>query len=603
MSRPRNPALVLGLVAVVVLTASVTLWFLPGENRGLATAELDTWERSVAVLPFENLSPDPDNAYFASGFHDELLSHLSGIADLRVISRTTMLRYAKTQKSVSEIAAELGVQTVLEGSVRRVADQVRITVQLIDAGSADHLWAETYDRRLDDILAVQGEVAYQVARALEARLTSGEELDLARRPTENLDGYQLYLRGTDYMHRGNAEEHLRGALDLFERAVDLDHRFADAWAGISSAHLDLYWYDHDPTPARLDQGRATAVRALELEPRLPAARMAMANVHYRSRDYTRALELTLSVFEDAPSYPEVPWRVATIYRRQGRWDESTRLFERAVELDPMNGEKLANLGVNYATLGRFAEAERTYQRSIAVAPDQGAGPYLSLGNVYLSWRGDPDAARDVVARIPDEYHGTRTAALAYYDVVEGRYPAALESLGTINDDGWLDFGPSLSGPRILMEGFVREFLGEGEEAEADYLAAAEELAAAVGEEVRDPGSGRLTLTSSLALTYAGLAQKERAIRTALDAVTALPVSDDATWGVDRLLALAYVYAAVGEADTAVETLQRVAAVPSRYTPTWLYLDPFLTTLHFHPGFERLVRESAEADAPRRPLVS
>ena len=601
MSEAKPLKLVPGALAALLL-AAVTIWALARSPvADVAEADGGTRERSVAVLPFDNLSPDPDNAYFASGFHDELLSHLSGIRDLRVISRTTMLRYAGTQKTVREIADELGVSTVLEGSVRRVGDQVRITAQLIDAETDDHLWAETYDRRLTDILAVQSEVAREVARALEARLTTDDEQDLARRPTDDLDAYQLYLRGTDYMRRGNARDNLESALELYRRATDLDPGFAEAWAGLSSAHLDLYWYDHDPTPARLDQGRQAAERAYQLAPELPAARMAMANVYYRSRDYPRALELTLSVFEDAPSYPEVPWRVATIYRRQGRWDESTRLFDRAVELDPMNGEKLANLGVNYATLLRFPEAQESFRRSIAVAPDQGPSAYLSLGNMYLAWRGDLAAAREAVGWIPETSSDQRAAALAFYDAVEGDGATALDRLATVRGSGWLAFGPALSGPRALLEAFVQDFMGEGEDPEAKYREAAAELNDALGEEVRDPGSGRLTLTSALALSYAGLGEKERAIQTALNAVEALPVSEDATWGVDRLLALAYVYAAVGEPDLAVQTLERVLSVPTRYTPTWLGLDPFLGPLHGHPLFERLVRESA--GRLRRPLVS
>jgi tetratricopeptide (TPR) repeat protein len=211
------------------------------------------------------------------------------------------------------------------------------------------------------------------------------------------------------------------------------------------------------------------------------------------------------------------------------------------------------------------------------------------------------AARDAFSRIPQTAADQRSAALAYVDVLEGRFQEALARLGSIEGDGWLAFGPALSGPRALLEAFVQDFMGEGEDAGANYRSAAAELNTALGEEVRDPGSGRLTLTSALALTYAGLGQRERAIETALNAVAALPISEDATWGVDRLMALAYVYAGVGEQELATSTLERVLSVPTRYTPSGLGLDPFLGSLHGYPGFERLVRESASRLRP--PLVS
>ncbi|MDP2956672.1 MAG: tetratricopeptide repeat protein [Longimicrobiales bacterium] len=547
---------------------------------------------SLAVLPLTNLSSDPENAFFAGGIHDELLTQLSRIPGLKVISRTTMLRYEGSGKSVGEIARELGVGAVMEGSVQRVGDRVRITAQLIDAATDAHLWAQSYDREITDIFAVQSEVALAVASALRTALTPKQAEALARRPTENAEAYALYLRGVDFLGRGSREEDLRTAARMLQRAVELDPRFAEAWAGLSRALIYLYWFGFDPTAARLEEGRKAAARAYELAPELPVARHAMANAHYRSREYDKALEFAEPLVAELPDFTLAVDVAAIIYRRLGRWDDALRLFERNVELDPASAARLGTLAHTYMALHRFPEAEAMLLRAIEVAADDSEGWCVALGALYLEWRGDLKAARDAVARIPDRDAAQRALGLAWYDAAEGRHQEGLDRLSGVPADVRMRENRGIgvdAAPTALLEAWLLERLGRAAEARARYRVAADDLEAIV----EAPGfdtSGTVSYLSALALAYAGLGLKDRAIATVERSARALPVSLDALHGPTRLLDRAKIYATVGERDQAVAALEQALSTPIADTPASLRLDPLLASLRGYPPFERLMRE-------------
>jgi len=547
---------------------------------------------SLAVLPLTNLSSDPENAFFAGGIHDELLTQLSRIPGLKVISRTTMLRYEGSGKSVGEIARELGVGAVMEGSVQRVGDRVRITAQLIDAATDAHLWAQSYDREITDIFAVQSEVALAVASALRTALTPKQAEALARRPTENVEAYALYLGGVDYVGRDVSEEGYRTAARMLQRAVDLDPRFAEAWAGLSGALVNLYWYGFDPTAARLEESRKAAARAYELAPELPVARHAMADAHYRGREYEKALEFAEPLVAELPNFGDAAYLTANIYRRQGRWDDALPLFERAVELDPASARSLGNLAITYWALHRFPEAEAMLRRAIDVAPDDSALPYLNLASNYLDWRGDLRSARDAVARIPDRFAAERALALAWYDAAEGLHQEGLDRLSGVPADVWMSQTPGIGvggSPKALLEAWLLERLGRTAEARARYRVAADDLEAIVGAEGFDP-RGQVSYLSALALAYAGLGLKDQAIATVERSARGLPVSLDALFGPVRLVDKAKIYATLGERDRAVAALEEALSMPTYHAPASLRLDPLLASLRGYPPFERLMRE-------------
>jgi TolB-like protein len=296
--------------------------------------------RSIAVLPFASLSADPENAYFASAIHDELLTQLSKLGDLRVISRTSVMQYAGSTKPIGQIAGELGVGVVLEGSVQRAGNRVRVQAQLIDAATDEHLWANSYDRDLADVFAIQRDIAQQIATALQARLTAGERATLAQAPTQNLEAYDFYLQARDYHLRGDVtQENLETAERLYERAVALDPAFALAHAWLSRAHGQLRWWQFDRSDARREQQRAAAERAVELQPGLPEARLAMGLYHYWGhRDYERALVELRTASRSAPGHAQLHHIIGAILRRQGKFAEGVREMEQALLLDPRNGQ-------------------------------------------------------------------------------------------------------------------------------------------------------------------------------------------------------------------------------------------------------------------------
>jgi TolB-like protein/tetratricopeptide (TPR) repeat protein len=563
----------------------------PGPDDAASLAQATSSDgASLAVLPLRNESPDPDNAYFASGIHDELLTQLSQIQGLRVISRTTMRRYENTQKTVPQVAQELGVSAVMEGSVHRAGNRVRITLQLIDPGTDDHLWAQSFDREITDIFAVQSEVAHAVASALQATLAPRVEAGLAHRPTENAEAYALYLRGVDYLRRSYSEEDLRTGGRMFQRAVALDPRFAEAWAWLSRAEGLLHWFGFEPTATQLARARTAAEEAYKLAPELPAARIGMSEVHYRAREYDRALEFAEPLVSELPGFAEAVSRLAGIYRRQGQWIEALQLFERQVELDPANGLALYELGVTYNALHRFADAEAVLNRSIELAPDDSPNSYLELGWSYF-WRGDLKSARDVVVRIPGRFAAERALTLAWFDAAEGRYQDGLDRLGTVPAGARAGArGIAMEGsPKELIEGFLLDRLGRAAEARSRYRTAAdavEAIVAAEGFDVR----GQVPYRTALAAAYAGLGLKAQAIATAEQSVRELPVSLDAFSGPRRLIDAAKVYATVGEKDRAVAALEQALSTPTDATPASLRLDPLLESLRGYPPFERLMRE-------------
>jgi serine/threonine-protein kinase len=347
------------LAALALWGVVATGWYLLADRK------------SIAVLPFDNLSPDPENEFFTDGMHDEIIVQLGKIASLHVISRTSVMEYKGRSENLRTIAEELGVTNILEGAVRRDDGRVRVTTQLIDALADRHLWAEVYERDLADMFAVQSDVAEQVAAALRAELTAAERERIEEIPTEDLEAYEFYLRGMEYWRRpGDLAEDYRSAQRMWEQAVDLDPSFALAHAWLSTIHSESYWYRWDFTEERLRLARAAADRALELDPDLPEGHLALGLYYYYGfRAYDQALEELAVAEQGRPGDAELLSARAWIYRRQGRWEEAIANLQRAAELDPRDATLFNVLGHTHRFLRRYDEAERYYDKALAIEPE------------------------------------------------------------------------------------------------------------------------------------------------------------------------------------------------------------------------------------------
>src|SRR6266568_84526 len=371
------------LVAVgLLLSAAAGLFLLPR----VAAHKVD---KSIAVLPFQNLSDEKENAYFADGIQDDVLTNLSKIGDLKVISRTSVMPYRGKTSNVREIGKALGVGAILEGSVRRMGNRVRVNVQLINADTDEHMWAEDYDRDLTDVFAIQTDLAQQIVRELQAKLSPIEKAQIERRPTENGEAYLAFVEAHELFYRpdGMLRANTEKAEQLFERATELDPNFAGAFAGLARVH-DWAYHDFDKTPARKEKARAAAETAIRLRPDLPEGHLALGFYHYYcERDYQAALHEFAIAKLSLPNSPEVYMAIGAIERRQGKWKESTANMERAASVSPKDAWILQNLADNYYATKNFEAADKILDRAIEAAP-KSFGARAEKARLAVDWKGD-----------------------------------------------------------------------------------------------------------------------------------------------------------------------------------------------------------------------
>lgn len=546
--------------------------------------------RSIAVLPFANLGADPDAEAFAAGIHDDLLTHLYRVEELRVISRTSVLGYAGTTRTIRDIARELGVASVLEGGVQRAGSRVRINVQLIDAATDAHLWAEQYDRELtaENVFAIQSEIATAVVTALQATLTADARSGFARVPTANLTAYELYARALG-LHGGRQAGYRRDLMlqraRMLEQAVNLDSSFAQAWAALGMTRAQVYFFHYDRSPENVRSARAAIDRALALRPDLPEAFLALGSWHYwYDLDYERALAALERARRGLPGSGVVLGRIAAVHRRQrGHVHEAVAELERARDLDPRSGGIAFLLAETYRLVRRYDDALAEFDRALALDPALDDA-HIGRADTWLRGRGDVAAARRELAPLADgaggEYQVEHYRALV--EIYDRNWDAALRVLET---SGLEAFGNQFYYvPRALLLGVVHAARGDTAGARDAFEAALAHLA----ERLRaDSSDVRYRGASALAL--AGLGRRDEAIRTAERAAALLPMAQEAWRGAWRLEELARVYAAAGERDRAIELLERLTAEPTDVGPGMLRLDPAWDPLRTHPRFRALLR--------------
>ena len=546
-----------------------------------------TAEKSIAILPFENLSEETGNAYFAEGVQDEILTRLAKIADLKVISRTSTQRFKTSPDNLREVAKQLGVANILEGSVQKAADQVRVNVQLINALTDAHLWAETYDRKLTDIFGVESEVAKAIAEALQAKLTGGEQRALAVKPTNNAEAYDAYLRGLAFETRtSSTADDLEKAVRFYERAVQLDPAFALAWARLSRANAQTYFNGLDRTPAHRDATERALNTAKKLQPNSPETLLAQAYYQYWVlRDYELAKATFGRVRELLPGSSDVPGALALIARRQGHWDESIAYWEQTLALDPRNIEWLKNAAETYGMLRQFPAALKTYDRVLDIVPNDPDTIALKA-RIYQS-EGNLEQAGKLLVGVNAQTPSIN-AYLTKKDqlILERHFDEAIRLIHSrLNEFRDLPDIERLFNPFFLA--LAQKYAGDivGARATAQQILGSLETLCQ-----KDPDNP--SFAQVLSVTRAVLGQRDAAIKEAEHAIAWLPSGKDAVAGPKAEETLASVEVFVGDKNRAIPRLQRLLKIPylGCITPALLRLHPQWDPLRGDPVFQRLSEE-------------
>ena len=567
------------LIAIGVIVSAVTGFFLFPRPSGRKV------EKSIAVLPFQSLSDEKENAYFADGMQDDILTNLSKIGDLKVISRMSVMSYrGEGVRNAREIGKTLGVATLLEGSVRRSGNRVRVNVQLINTSNDEHIWAEDYDGDLTDVFAIQTDLAQKIASALQAKLSPNEKARLDHRPTQNPDAYLLFVQAHDYANRIDMfRDTSSKAVPLFEQAIKLDPNFALAFAGLSMVESWLY-HASDPVPARREKARLNADEALRLQPDLPEAHLALgSSYYYGDRDYERALAEFEIAKRGLPNDAQVYLAIGSIQRRQGKWAESTANLEKAATLDPKNTNVLSNLAYSYVAQRNFETADKIADRVIAAAPQslQAAG---LKGLVAAEWKGDLSVFEKQFSLVSPETDpaGLMTWARVWVLTLQRKFPEALQVLQKFRGET-LVTNTTAPCPKAFLEGSI--YMLQGDEAKART---ALEHALVVSEQLLREAPDDPNRRGQHGVVLAALGQKEEAITEGKRAVELLPESQDAFDGPQVAAALAQIYAWTGESDEAFRLLDHLLAIPNGLTVPMFKLDPAWDPLRKDPRYQALI---------------
>ena len=596
-ARSRKPVLIIAACLAALAVATFLFWQRQTSKTSALTSTVP--EKSVAVLPFENLSSDKENAYFADGIQDEILTRLSKIADLKVISRTSTQHYKSAPDNLREIASQLGVAHILEGSVQKSGEAVRVNVQLIKAANDSHLWADTYDRKLTDIFSVESEVAKAIADQLRAHLTGREEQVVAAKPTDNPEAYDAYLRGLAYtLKSGNTPANAISGQRYLREAVRLDPKFALAWALLSNTEARGYrTLTLQPTIALREEARQAAETALTLQPNLGEAVLAKGYYRYAClKDYDTAVRYFEQARQLLPNSSRIPESLAYVERRRGQWDQSESYFNEAERLDPRNVNLLSQHALSYANLRRFPEALRKLDQILNITPDD--LDTVALKAAIAQAEGDLPRASAILAPLHPAADDTQAVETQVYQAILERRPAAvIPRLKEIlaRPDSALGY---FNGELRFWLGWAQEVGGDHAAAQESWRQARNELEPFLQEQPEN-----FSLIGDLALTNMGLGDKAATFKLIERAMAAVPIEKDALDGPGPIEILARGAARMGEPDRAITALQKLLSIPYEgalvggsvpLTPALLRLDPMFDPLRNDPRFQKL----AAAPAPK-----
>lgn len=542
-------------------------------------------ERSIAVLPLENMSPDPDDAYFADGIHEEIITRLFRIGELRTLARVSVLGFDATDRPLPSIADDLGVNYLLVGSVRRAADRSRVSVSLVAPHSGEQLWADTYEATGTDVFAIQASIARNVADALHAELTTGTRESLTTLPTTSAEAYDDYLRARDYHTRNYGRQTLETAIELYERAIELDPDFALARAQLGVAHTQHYWFHYDHSEARLQRAREQIDRALELDPELPQAHLALGRYYYWGRlAYTDALRELEIAGAAAPSDPEIALTRASVHRRAGRWDEAIEAYRETITVDPRYWAGWWNLAETYWLVRRFDEAIEAADRA-ADAGMNVSDVWTVKANIRLLGLGDARGALATLDSVPTnlatgEYVPDLVRTRAYLLLRD--YRTGIERVdSTVVDNQFVVRPPTLLRALLYHHAGDRAAAGAAFDSARGYL-----------EDRLEGRPGDVRVMGALAIALAGLGRDVNALELASAALDSLPPEREAWRGAVRVVDLATVQALTGRRDEAIRNLEWLLANPSPVSRAAVQLDPTWDPLRDDPAFQALLEPDA-----------
>jgi TolB-like protein/Tfp pilus assembly protein PilF len=579
---PRRKRNVIALLAAGIVVSAAAGFFL------LPRASARKMEKSIAVLPFENFSEDKDNAFFADGIQDDILTSLAKIGDLKVISRTSVMPYRGKEKNVREIAKALGVSAILEGSVRKSGNRVRVNVQLINAVNDEHIWAEDYDRELTDVFAIQTDLAQKIAHELRAQLSPTEKAQMTRKPTENGEAYLAYVQAHNLHTQVEDLDKLKQAEQLYERALQLDPNFALAAADLSRLESWIY-HTYDPTPPRREKARALADRALKLQPDCPECHLALGfALYYGERDYENALKEFAIAQRGLPNEAEVYLAIGAIQRRQGKWTESNVNLIKAVSLNPNDPWPLQNLAMNYQMMRDFDAANKTVDRALKLKP-QGLGLWSIKIQSEVAEKGtfeiaDRGAKLFWSSEIPEKEKAHMAGPIISTLLLQRKYAEALREAERIKDEL---LGKDIEAlcSKYEVVGIAKKMLGDEPGARAALLTARGHAEKHLSD-APDEGPRH----AKFAQILAWLGEKDAAIAEAKRATEIIPESVDAFQGPDMTQRLAEVYACVGEPEKAIDLLDGLLAKPSPVTVAILKVIPIWDHLRDNPRFIELLKK-------------
>ena len=577
----RNPsiAVMAAMLFALAVPLGVIIWKSEFVRQPVTTG--------IAVLPFENLSEQGENAAaFVDEVQDDILTKLARIADLKVISRTSVMDY-RGKRNLRQIGNDLRVSHALEGSVRRAGAHLRLNAQLIDTRSDTHVWAQQYDRDLDDLFTVQSEIAQKVAERLNAKVTSAEKLAIEEKPTTDLVAFELYSRANYLTATNRSSASNLQAIDLLNQAVARDPSFFGAYCDLAVTHDQVYFFGYDRTPARLASAEAAIHAAFRIRPNAGEAHWARAYHLYNGYlDYKGALAELEIARRSLPNDPEIIFLTGAIQRRQGRWEESIRSFERVLELAPLSVNTLYNIAGSYERLRRYAEQKSTFDRILAIEPDN-LEAQAERAFVIVDWKADTGPLHELI----DEMRTTNPAAMSKIAnwwllcaLAERDVGAARNAL-TASDDPL--GGNAIHFPRPFVEGVIARMKDDEHKAQLAFTAARVEQEKILQSQ-RDYGPAWCVL----GVIDAALGRTEEALNEGRRAVELLPVEKDSVNGVYMIKYLAMIAAWVGEKNLAFEQLATAAQHPSDLSYGQLKLMPFWDPLRGDPRFEKIVASLA-----------
>jgi TolB-like protein len=589
-------------VVILGVAVSLGLFFVGRYSAQRSGTTLPATDKSIAVLPFENLSNDKANAYFAEGIQDEILTKLAGIGDLKVISRTSTAKYQSKPEDLKTVAQQLGVLNVLEGTVQRAGDKVRVNVQLIDARADSHLWAKSYDRDVKDVFAVESEISQEVADALQARLSPAEASNLTNAPTKDAEAYDLFLKG-EYAER-EAESTLKplafeSAAKFYRQAFERDPQFALAVARLANNRVQRHWFVAKASDTELAEIKKIAEHALALAPDLPDARMALGNFYYYGkREYENALSEYSRALELRPNDVQTQEQIAFIYRRQGRWQLALSEMAKCEVRDPRNASFIANVGTTYLNLRMWQDAIRAGSRALALDPNNVVG-MRAVFCAYVNGFDDLNEAKRVWATFPPgtTLSNPSTTGNAATIVGDGTYLYTVDRDFAAALKAWEKepSNPDEERSQLAARVTIHILAGDAGEARTEIAKAQNLVKARLRAQPNDTNA-----LNQLSWIYLALHRDAEAVRVAQKAADLLPVAKDAFAGPAILAGLAEIQARVGNSGAAVSTLRQLLSIPAGVCISIerLKIDPVWDPIRNDPRFQQLLNGPELIGPPR-----